>query len=145
MRAVCAACALAVLAAGCGAAHRQSDVERVTQVLQSYLRAQAAGDGQAACALLTASGQNQLSALVIKAGKGLIKTRPSCQDAVGLVRAVAGQQLLDALKSAEIDNVQVRGAQAGAVVVVDMRPGQKVSLEKTSAGWKIAGVPGLGG
>jgi hypothetical protein len=43
---VCAACALAVLAAGCGAAHRESDAERVTQVLQSSLRAQAIGEGK---------------------------------------------------------------------------------------------------
>ena len=147
LRAAAAACllALALAVAGCGAARRQSGQQQVAQVLRSYLRAQAAGDGQSACALLTASGQSQLIALVVNAGQGLITTRPSCQDAVGLVSAVAGSRLLNALRSAQIENVQVRGAQASAVVVVDMQPAQRVSLEKTGTAWKIAGVPGLSG
>jgi hypothetical protein len=49
------------------------------------------------------TGQRQLIALVIKGAKGFVTTRPSCEDAVGLVRAVAGAQLLGALKDAPIE------------------------------------------
>jgi hypothetical protein len=139
------ACTLAaVIVGGCGGGHRPSDRQLITQALHSYLRAQAAGDGQAACALLTEGVQRQLIALVVKAGKGLITTQPTCADAVGLVRAVAGAQLLAALGSARIQSVQVSGARATANVVdgSQFQP-QQVALEKAGASWKIAGVPGL--
>ena len=144
LRAIGGACVLAAAVAGCGGAHKQPEQQRVTDVVRSYLRAQVAGDGQSACALLTAGAQRQLIALVVRAGKGVITTRPSCQDAVGLVRAVAGQRLLDALKTAGIEHVQVRGARATASVVVDMQPAQKVALVRSGSAWMIAGVPGLG-
>jgi len=139
------AVALAAAVAGCGGAHKPTDQQQVKDVLQSYLRAQVDGDGQAACSLLTAGGQRQLIALVVKAGKGVITTQPSCEDAVGLVRAVAGQQLLGSLRNARIENVQVSGPRATALVVVGINTAQKVSLVKSGAAWKIAAVPGLGG
>ena len=143
---VCAfAVALAAALLGCGATHRAPEQQQVKDVLRSYLRAQVAGDGQAACGLLTAGGQRQLIAVVVKAGKGVITTRPSCEDAVGLVRAVAGQRLLDSMRNARIENVQVRGARATALVVVGINTSQKVSLVKSAAAWKIAAVSGLGG
>jgi hypothetical protein len=138
------AVALAAAGAGCGS-HKQPEQQQVKDALQSYLRAQVAGDGQAACSLLTAGGQRQLIALAVKAGEGVIPTRTSCEDAVGLVRAVVGQQLLNALRNAPIENVQVRGAQATALVVVGIKTAQKVSLVKSRTAWKIAAVPGLGG
>ena len=79
----------------------------IIRTVHSYLRAQIAGDRPAACALLTAGGQRQLIALVVKGAKGLVTTRPSCEDAVGLVRAVAGAQLLGALVNPEIEHVRV--------------------------------------
>jgi hypothetical protein len=141
------ACVLvAAVFGGCGGGQRPSDRQLVTQALRSYLHAQAAGDGQAACAVLTAVGQKELIALVMKAGKRLITTRPSCQDAVGLVRAVAGSNLLSALSSARIEHVQVSGVSASAEVVDGTGfPPQHVLLEKAGTAWKIAGVPGLGG
>jgi hypothetical protein len=144
LRAIGAGWILAAAVAGCGAAHKQPEQLRVTDAVRSYLRAQVAGDGQSACALLTAGAQQQLIALVIRAGKGLVTTRPSCEVAVVLVRAVAGKQVLDALKTAGIENVQVRGSRATASVVVDMQAAQKVALVKSGSAWKIAGVPGLG-
>ncbi len=133
--------------ASCGGAHKKpSDAQQIKQALRSYIRAQAAGDGQTACALLTAGAQQQLITLVVKASKGLVTTRPSCVDAVGLVRAAAGQQLLGALDSARIEHVDVTGASASAEVVDGGQfPPQRVSLLRSHAAWRVAGVPGLGG
>ena len=115
-------------------------------MVRSYVQAQTAGDGQAACALLTAGGQRQLTALVMQASKGLLKTRPSCEDAVGLIRGLAGPKLLGALAKARVADVQVTGRHASAQVVDGVQfPAEHVSLEKVGADWKIAAVPGLGG
>lgn len=114
--------------------------------LHSYLHAQAVGDGHAGCALLTAGGQRQLIALVVKAATGLITTQPTCEYAVRLVRAVAGAQLLSALASAQVERVRVSGARATANVVdgSQFQP-QQVGVEQAGTTWKIAGVPGLSG
>jgi len=141
---------LAALVAGCGAGHKSSSQaaakQQVTQAVRSYLQAQTAGDGQAACALLTAGGQQQLTTLVMQASKGLLTTRPSCQDAVVLIRAIAGTKVLDALKHASVEQVEVSGNTATAEVVDGTQlPNEQVSLQKVGTAWKIAAVPGLGG
>jgi hypothetical protein len=139
---------LAIAAAGCGSSHKPppTQQQQITNVLRSYLRAQTAGDGQAACPLLTSSAQHQLEMLVLRAGKGLLTTRPSCEDAVGLVRAVAGKALLDALSGARIAHVQVRGEEATAQILDGAAFGQqRVSLQRSAGTWKITGVPGLTG
>lgn len=145
-----ALCLLAILPAGCGSATHKSpppDAQaQARQAVYSYLRAQSQGDGATACGLLTASGQNELVTLVVKDGKGLITSRPSCTDAVGLVHAFAGAKLLGALASARVAQVSVNGSSASAEVVDGsaFRP-QQVRLERSGAQWKIAAVPGLGG
>ena len=140
------ACLLAALAVtGCGGGQAPSDPQQVTQALRSYLRAQTNGDGMSACALLTDAAQQQLIAAVVNAAKGALPTRPSCADAVGLVRAVAGSDFLRALSSARIERVQVRGARASADVIDGTQfERQRVSLQKTGGLWRIAGVPALG-
>ena len=117
----------------------------VTQALYSYLRAQSQGDGATACALLTASGQNELAAVVVKKGDGLITSSPSCLDAVGLVHTFAGAKLLHALATARVEQVRVSGSSATAEVVdgTAFRP-EQVRLVKSGAAWKIDAVPGLG-
>lgn len=140
---------IAAAAAGCGGAHRSSSQEQVarqqvTQTVRSYLRAQVAGDGQAACALLTASGQQELTTLVMQAGKGLVTSRPSCEDAVALVRAVAGATILTALGQASVEDVHVTRSRATALVTAGTAfPNEHVSLQKVGTTWKIASVPGL--
>ena len=110
---------LAIAVAGCGSSHKPTPTEQqqVERVLRSYLRAQTSGDGQTACSLLTDPAQRQLEALVLQAGKGLLTARPSCQDAVGLVHAVAGAKLLDALSKAQITQVRVQGNNAAAEII----------------------------
>jgi hypothetical protein len=82
----------------------------------------------------------------MQASKGLLKTRPSCEDAVGLIRGLAGAKLLGALAQARAEDVQVTGSRATAQVVDGAQfPAEQVSLEKVGAAWKIAAVPGLGG
>lgn len=137
---------LAGIAVGCGATHGPSEQQQVSQVLRSYLHAQVEGDGTAACALLTPGGQRELVNLVVRSANGLIPVRPSCPEAVVLVRAVAGASLLSALGSARIERVPVTGSRADAVVADGTRfPPQHVVLEKVGGSWKIASVPGLGG
>jgi hypothetical protein len=140
------ACVAVATLGGCGEGHAKSDEQQVTQTLKSYLRAQAAGDGQAACGVLSHGAQQQLISLVVEAAKGLITVRPSCQDAVGLVRPLAGAQLLAALENAQVKNVQVHGARATAELLdgTEFHP-QQVALEKAGTAWRINGVPSLGG
>lgn len=136
-----------MLAVGCGSSHKAThSASGVSGVIHAYLQAQANGDGSTACSLLTPAAQKQLTSLVVKEGKGLVSQRPSCQDAVGLVRLVAGSQVLSALKSARVEHVQVSGTTATAEVVDGTAfPSQQVTLEKTAGRWQITGVPGLGG
>jgi hypothetical protein len=114
-------------------------------VVRSYLNAQTAGDGQAACALLTAGAQTKLEDLVVSASNGLVKTRPSCADAVSLVSTVAGPTLMKALSNARIERVAAHGNQATAQVVDGGAfPAQKVTLEKSGDTWQVSGIPTLG-
>lgn len=145
LRAVGAASVVAMVAAGCGGANKPTDQQQIEQVLHSYLSAQATGDGQAACALLSPSGQSELITLVMTQAKGLVTTRPSCQDAVGLIRTFAGQSLMSALQNATIRQVQVAGSTGSAEVIVATQAAQRVTLEKSGTAWKISGVPGLAG
>ncbi len=139
------ACLSAAALAGCGGSTPPSNQQQITGVLQSYLHAQVVGDGEAGCSVLTSTAQNQLISLVVKAGKGVITIRPTCADAVGLVRVAAGASLLGALRSARVEKVQVSGTQATAKIVDGAQfPPQTVTLEKVGAAWKITGVPALG-
>ncbi len=140
-----AAGVLSLVGAGCGGSSAPSAEQQVKQVLHNYLTAQAGGDGQTACALLTPTAQSQLVSAVVKAGKGLLSATTSCPDAVGLVRAVAGAQVLAALNGAQIGQVNVHGNSATAEVTGGTVFGrQQVRLVKSST-WMIDGVPGLAG
>lgn len=141
---------LAVAAGGCGGSsatsQQQSTKQSVTQTVRSYIAAQAGGDGQAACALLTSSGQQELISLVTKASKGALPITPSCADAVTLIRTFAGATIIDALQHSQVGNVQVNGDRATAQVVDGSAfSAQQVALQKVGGAWKIASVPGLAG
>jgi hypothetical protein len=145
---VAAIVAVAAAVGGCGSSPKPtvSEPQQVEQVLHSYLHAQTHGDGQAACSLLTESAQHQLQTVVVQAAKGLLPSRPSCQDAVGMVHAVAGAKLMNALASAQITQVRVQGDSATAEITGGTVFGrQQVTLQRSDGTWKIAGVPGLGG
>jgi hypothetical protein len=136
--------------AGCGGGQKplspEQERQQIAHILHSYLHAQVSGDGQSACALLTSTAQSELTGIVLKYGRGVIKARPSCQYAVKLVQAVAGQKLLQALSAARIERIQVEGDRATARILDSGAfPPQQVSLQRSGNTWKIAGVPGLGG
>jgi hypothetical protein len=137
-------CVLAAAQVGCGGKDKSpSDKAQVVTVLQSFLKAQTGGDGQAACPLLTAAGQNKLVTLVAEQAPSL-GTRPTCEDAVGLIRAVAPPALLKALGTARVEHVRVTGDTATADVVDGAAfPTQHVVLRKADATWRINDVPGL--
>ena len=144
-----AACLAVVTLGACGSSHRSSTAsgeQPIGQVVRSYLTAQAQGDGQTACSLLTPDGQRQLEALVVKRANGLIASRPSCSDAVSFVHSFAGAKLLNALSTARIGTVRVQGDTATARVTdgTEFAP-QAVRLARIAGAWRIAGVPGLGG
>jgi hypothetical protein len=142
------ACLAALALAACGgSSHPPSEQQttQIKQVVRAYLSAQTAGDGAAACALLTAGAQTKLEDLVLSASNGLLKSRPSCADAVRLVSTVAGPTLMNALSSARIERVEAHGNQATAQVVDGGQfPAQQVTLDKSGGAWRVSGIPTLG-
>ena len=143
-----AGCLATLALAACGGSSHppaEQPATQIKQVVRSYLSALSSGDGQAACALLTAAGQAKLENLIVSASNGLVKTRPSCADAVSLVSTVAGPTLMNALSGARIESIQVNGNQATAKVVDGGAfPAQQVTLEKSGGTWQISGIPTLG-
>jgi hypothetical protein len=140
--------AAAVAVAGCGSSSKPapSEPQQVEQVLRTYLSAQTSGDGQTACSLLTEGAKRELETVVLQAAKGLLPSRPSCQEAVAAVKAFAGAKLLDALAKAQIGQIRVQGDHATAEITDGTVFGhQQVSLQRSGGTWKIAGVPGLRG
>jgi len=123
---------IVVAAGGCGSSQKQPTAQQrqqIIEVLHSYLRAQTAGDGQAACSLLTNSAQRELEMLALQVGGGQITSQPSC---------------LDALSSAQIADVQVHSDSATAQILTGGAFGQQqVSLQRSGGSWKIDGVFGL--
>lgn len=110
------------------------------------MQAQAGGDGERACEQLAPRGQRQLVTVTIEESNGLVGSNVTCEQAVGLIRTVAGTKLLAALEDAEISNVEIDGEQAVADVTGGTEiPRQRVLLEKIGSSWKISEVPGLPG
>jgi hypothetical protein len=139
-----AGCLIAVVA-GCGGGQKPpSDEQQVTTALRSFLRAQADGDAQKACALLTAGAQSKLVAVVARRAQGLGAAPRTCDEAVGLVRAVAPQALLRAFRDARVQRVVVHDRAATARVVDGPSfPAQRVALARSDGGWQISAVPSL--
>jgi hypothetical protein len=143
-RSLAAACAAGAALAGCGGGQPPSQSERVTTVVRSFLTAQADGDGEAACALLTPAAQQRLVAVVARRAAGLGAAPGSCAEAVGLVRAVAPAKLLTAIRRAHVQRVAVQGDRATATVVDGQAfPAQRAVLEQRDGAWRIAAVPSL--
>lgn len=139
-----AGCLIAVVA-GCGGGQKEpSDEQQVATALRSFLQAQTDGDAQKACALLTAGAQRKLVALVARRAQGLGAAPRTCDEAVGLVRAVAPQALLRAIRDARVEGVVVHGGEAAARVVDGSSfAAQRVTLVRGDGGWQISAVPSL--
>ncbi|WP_187368800.1 hypothetical protein [Baekduia soli] len=141
----CGAISIAVAAtlAACGG-HRPSDQARVADVLHTFLRAQADGDGPTACAQLGAEGRADLVRVVARRAGAAGAAPASCEDAVGLVRLVAPAAFLEALRGADVGHVVVTGTTARAEVADGTQfPRQRVALAKREGRWRIVAVPGL--
>lgn len=138
---------LAALLAGCGSTDT-TEADRVTATIQDYLRLQSDGDAGKACALLTAGGRQQLTTFVAGQARlsGLLAGALTCDRAIALVRLVAGQDLLQQLRDAKVENVTVDGTSARADVVGAGRIGRRVvRLQLVEGQWRIQAVPGVGG
>jgi len=136
--------ALALAVAGCGGAQPKSDEQLVTDTLRQFLHAQAGGETQAACALLSPAGERALNRLVAREAEGIGAISPTCEQSIGLVRATAGARVLKALDGARVSAVRVHGSRASATIVDGTAfARQRVTLSKTADGWRIDAVPGL--
>ncbi len=139
-----ALCLLALSLGGCWGSGPQGDKAQIRHVVRAYLRAQAQGNGPAACALLAPTGQSQLVSVLVTAGRGVISTRPTCPRAVRLLRDIVGASVLNSLVHVRIARIRVLGATARARLRDPARrfPPQLLGLRKGSGGWLIAGVAG---
>jgi hypothetical protein len=125
-----------VVLAGCGGANGSStsvpDNVAARKQVGDYLAAFYRGDGKAACALLTATGQDGLRRESLSTGT------PSCADTVRELSSTSRR-----LRSPRIQ-VVVKGDRATATVRATRPPYQSgVLLEKSGGKWLIAYPPGL--
>ena len=140
MRTRLPALAAIVLVAGCGHDRRPDAVTSrgsVAKVVLDWHRARAAGDGEAACRLLTEANQTAM----VRAGRGLaalgsMRSPDNCLEAVTLMgfSPVAPEVLLDT----HVDAVSISGDRAAATArtsaVIDGLMGQ-VSLVHITLRW----------
>lgn len=132
------------LLAGCGSKPAPSDREQVTGTLRTFLRAQSEGAGEQACAALAPAAQRQLVQFVTRRAGALGVAPSSCADASTLVHVVAPPALLQALRTARITRLSVRGTAATATVSDGASfPPQRVVLTRTGGHWLVARVPSL--
>ena len=118
------ACALG-LVAGCGGG---SDESKVKETGEAYYHAYAKGDGERACALLTAEGQKAV-------GVG----GSDCKEAIAAIDGLAKDpDIADKLKDASIVNVKVSGSSATADAEFPGEPSDKLRFEKSGDEWKIS-------
>lgn len=137
-------CLLGIVLAGCGTSGPQGERAQIRKVVRAYLRAQAQGNGPAACALLAPTGRTELVSVVITAARGVISTRPTCPRAVRLLRAIVGTHVLSSLVHVDIRRIRIFDSSARARILDPARrfPPQRVGFQKELGGWRIAAVRG---
>ena len=131
----------AAVATGCGGGGAKSDPEAIARVLKSAAQATAKGDGDKACADLTADAQRQaLFQLGSQGGPGMT----SCSQLVGRAQFFLTPIDKQRIKNLEAADVRVNGTGASATLRGEgEQPGQAISvpvhLTKVDGDWKISG------
>ncbi len=131
--------------AGCG--DEASDEDKVENTVTGFFDNVADGEGQAACARLTDSAVEELSAAAF-----LLQAPASCQEAVELTHKQLGDEEKNALKSADVQRVTVTGDRATVAdrdIKVDLEGQSSVfrnndpkplELQRSGDDWRISSL-----
>jgi len=134
------AAALAGLAlGGCGGGDgkKVSDPDAVRAAVSGFAKAFGAGDGKAACDLMTAEAR----AAFVKRVQSLIATT-DCAKAIATVHDEAGAEVNLAFSDATVTNVRVTGSSATATLTASGHSAT-AKLAREGGSWKLTGVPGI--
>ncbi|MEA2430548.1 MAG: hypothetical protein QOI19_1021 [Thermoleophilaceae bacterium] len=138
-----AAAVVALALSGCGGGSGGgggggvSDPAAVRTAASEFSKAFGAGDGKAACALMTPDAQ----AAFLKRVKLLTPVK-DCPEAVAAVHGEAGAQLNISFSDATVSNVKVAGDSATATLTASGHSAV-AKLSKQGSAWKLTGVPGI--
>jgi len=113
--------AVALGAAGCG----ESEEDKAKSTVEDYLEAVTKGDGDKACALVTAQTKKNIE----KGGR-------KCGETISALNKGPGRQVLQAFKDAKVENVKVNGDRGTADIKVKQLS-QKTNLRKEDGKWKL--------
>jgi hypothetical protein len=128
-----------LLLAGCGGGEEGDgapDPERVESAVTDYAHAFGAGDGDAACALLTPEARDEFTTRVAS----LVGTR-DCAAAVEKLQAVAGPNITGPFAEATVEGVEVDGDSARARLLAGAAS-EEVTLERRDGDWLLTKAPG---
>jgi hypothetical protein len=125
------------LLAGCGGGDRVSDSDAVRATVTGFSKALGAGEGDAACDLLTRQAQADL----VKRAASLAGTR-DCAAVIAKLHDSAGGDVNAAFSSAIVADVKVMDDTATARLIASGHPAP-VSLAKEDGEWRLTGVPGI--
>jgi hypothetical protein len=122
---------------GAGAGGQVSDPAAVHTAVAAFTKAFGAGDGKAACTLMTPAAQ----AAFLKRVKSLTPVK-DCAEAIAAVHGEAGAQVNIAFADATVGNVKVTGGSATATLTASGHSAV-AKLAKQGGAWKLTGVPGI--
>ena len=106
----------------------------VKQTVDTYVRAFAKGDGQAACKALTPAARDAVVGMSGRVGA------TDCPSAMEKTRQVGGKEVREVAKQIRVRKVDVKGSSAR----VTLRAGgldSVAELERDGDGWKISSLP----
>jgi hypothetical protein len=129
--------AAGALLAGCGGGGKVSDSEAVRAAVGDFSKALGAGEGKAACELLTSEARAEF----VKRAASLAGTR-DCAAAIGKIHDAAGAEVNTAFSAATVADVKVRGDTATATLTASGHRAP-VSLAKQDGKWRLTSVPGI--
>jgi hypothetical protein len=137
-RAAVAAAAIGALLAGCGGGgQRVPDSDAASAAVLGFAKAFGAGDGKAACDLLTDDARAAFLARV----QALVATK-DCAVAMTKVHDEAGSDVTEAFQTATVSKVKISDGSATATLTASGHS-TAVGLAQEDGEWKLTGVPGV--
>jgi hypothetical protein len=106
----------------------------VKATVDGYVRAFAAGKGDAACAALTDAAREAVAGMGKKIGA------PDCPSAMEKTRQIGGSEVRSIAKQIRVRKVDVDGGRA-TVTLRAAGEDSVAELERTEKGWKISTLP----
>ncbi len=131
-----------LLAAGCGSADTAADAAKIKQTVVQELGDLARGDGPAACALATPTGQTELASA---------SPHKTCPEAIALVSQNLAPEVKQGLLSVTVNKVTINGGsatvanaditstQGNVSSFLDPATAPTVLVKQPDGSWKIAG------